>query len=231
MRASMKQRFKQGLTVVGARMSAPGLHQLQMIVNYMKLGRWMAKHDFEIERRVPNREVVFAAVAKRVRDMRVAYLEFGVHRGASLRYWSDALKNPHARLYGFDSFEGLPEDFDVDGPYVKGTFDVKGVMPTIDDPRVEFVKGWFEDTVPAFQVPEHEVLVIVLDADLYSSTDLALRQLRPFITIGTYIYFDDLSRPEHEPAAFARFMSDSGYRFRLVSVDYSLNNAFFERVR
>jgi len=217
---------------MGAWMPAPALHQLQTVVNYMKLGSWMAKNNFKIDRRVPNREAVFAAVAERVRDMRVLYLEFGVFRGASMRYWSNVLNNPDARLYGFDSFEGLPEDFDdVWGPYVKGTFDVKGAIPKIDDPRVEFVKGWFEHTLPTFQLPEHEVLVIVLDADLYSSTDCVLTHLRPFIKIGTFIYFDDMSRPNHEPAAFDKFVSESGYRFRLVSADYSFNNAFFERIQ
>jgi hypothetical protein len=231
MRKAVLQRFKQFLTILGAWMPAPGLHQLQMVVNYMKLGNWVAKNNFKIERRVPKRDAVFAAVAEQVRDMRVLYLEFGVFRGASMRYWSNVLKNPNARLYGFDSFEGLPEDFDVGGPHVKGTFDVKGAIPKIDDPRVEFVKGWFEHTLPTFQLPEHEALVIVLDADLYSSTDCVLHHLSPFVNIGDFIYFDDMSRPDHEPAAFKKFISESGYRFRLVSADYSLNTAFFERIQ
>jgi len=225
------QLFKRCLTIVGARMSAHGLHQLQMVINYMKLGSWMAENDFHIERRVPDRSAVFAAVAKQVHDKQVLYLEFGVFRGASMRYWSSALKHPKTRLHGFDSFEGLPEDFDVDGPYVKGTFDVGGEIPQIDDSRVQFFKGWFDEVLPTYQLPDHEVLVIVLDADLYSSTLYVLRHLRPFITPGTFIYFDDMSRPDHEPRAFREFMKESGLGFRLVSADYSLNTAFFECVK
>jgi hypothetical protein len=231
MRKTALQRFKQFLTIAGVRISAHRLHQLRMVVNYMNLGRWMAKNNFHIERRVPDRYVVFAAVAEQVCDKRVLYLEFGVFRGAVMRYWSSALKHPDARLHGFDSFEGLPEDFDVDGPYVKGTFDVKGEIPKIDDPRVEFFKGWFDEVLPTYQLPEHELLVVVLDADLYSSTQYVLRYLRPFIKPGTFIYFDDMSRPDHEPAAFEEFIKESGIRFRLVSVDYSLNTAFFECVK
>ena len=231
MRKMVLQRFKQFLTIVGARMSARRLHQLQMVVNYMKLGRWMVRNNFHIERRVPNRSAVFGAVAGRVRDKQVLYLEFGVFRGASMRYWSSALTHPDARLHGFDSFEGLPEDFDVDGPHVKGTFDVKGEIPQIDDSRVEFFRGWFDKVLPTYQLPEHEVLVIVLDADLYSSTQYVLHHLRPFMKPGTFIYLDDMSRPDHEPRAFEEFVKEGGVRVRLVSADYSLNTAFFECVK
>jgi hypothetical protein len=231
MEKALIQRFKQFLTIIGTWISAPRLHQLQLGINYLKLGRWMAKNGFKIKRRVLHRDDVFAAVAEQVRDTQVLYLEFGVFKGASTRYWSNALKNPASRLFGFDSFEGLPEDFDGEGPYMKGTFDVKGAIPQIDDPRVEFVKGWFEDTLPTFQVPEHEALVIIMDADLFSSTDCVLQHLRPFIKIGTFIYFDEMSRPDHEPAAFKKFILETGYLFRLESADYSLNRVFFKRIQ
>jgi hypothetical protein len=223
--------FKRLLTIVGAPLSVRRLHQLQMVVNYMKLGRWMAENDFKVEPRVPDRFAVFDAVAEQVRDKQVLYLEFGVFTGESMRYWSRALKRPDSRLHGFDSFEGLPEDFDVDGgPYPKGTFNRGGEIPLIDDSRVQFFKGWFDEVLPMYQLPEHEVLVIVLDADLYSSTVYVLRHLSQFITSGTFIYFDDMSRPDHEPRAFKEFMNESGREFRLVSTDYSLNNSFFECV-
>jgi hypothetical protein len=214
--------------MIGARLSPARLHQIQMMVNYMRLGNWMARHGYRVARRLPDRYAVFEVVAEQVRHKRVLYLEFGVFQGASMRYWASALKHPEARLHGFDSFEGLPEDMDMDGPYLRGTFDVKGQIPQIDDPRVEFFKGWFEATLPAYRPPEHEVMVIVIDADLYSSTQCVLRYLGPLIKAGDFLYFDDMSRPEHEPRAFEEFVRESGRRFRLVAVDYSLNNAFFE---
>jgi hypothetical protein len=74
--------FKKFLTQIGARMSAHSLHQLQMVINYMKLGRWMVKNNFPVQKRLPDREAVFAAVADQVRDRQVLYLEFGVYQGA-----------------------------------------------------------------------------------------------------------------------------------------------------
>ncbi len=231
MKRELFERFKQLLTACGAQISAGTLHRLQMVVNYLRLGRWMKANGFRTKRRVANRAAVFAAVADRVRDRPVLYLEFGVYRGASMRYWSGALRHPESRLHGFDSFEGLPEDFDVDGPYVKGTFDLQGASPRIDDPRVRFFKGRFAEVLPSYRLPAHEVLVIVLDADLYTSTRYVLRQLQPQITPGAFLFLGDLSRPEHEPRAFREFMAESGLRFRVVAASYSLNAAFFECVR
>ena len=222
--------FKRLLTIAGAQISSSMLHQLQMVVNYMKLGRWMVANDFAVEQRVRNRSSVFAVVAEQVRNKQVLYLEFGVFKGASMRYWSGALTNPSSTLVGFDSFEGLPDDFDVDGPYTKGSFDQNGEIPVINDSRVKFIKGWFNEVLPSYQVPKHEVLVIVLDADLYSSTQCVLHHLCDVITPGTYIYFDDMSRPDHEPKAFREFIKQSGLRFRPIAADYSLNYMFFECV-
>jgi hypothetical protein len=171
---------------------------------------------------------VFAAVAPEFKDKRVLYLEFGVYKGNSMRWWSRTLTNPESHLHGFDSFEGLPEAFDdAGGKYAKGWFSTSGNIPQIDDPRVKFFTGWFDQTLPTYQLPEYDVLVITLDADLYSSTIYVLHQLRPYIKAGTYVYFDDMSRPDHEPRAMDEFMQETGLKFRPLAADVTLNNAFF----
>ena len=229
-KSTLLDSLKQSLASVGSRLPDRALHGLQMAVNYMKLGRWMEEHGFRFPIRARGRRAVFGVVADRVRNRKVLYLEFGVYRGVSMRYWSEALRNPESRLHGFDSFEGLPEDFDVAGGYPKGRFSTGGAPPAIDDPRVTFYKGWFEDTLPSYELPEHDVLVVNMDADLYSSTIYVLRELRSAFRAGTFLYFDDLSRPEHEPRAFHEFMRESGLAFRPVCADRSLNRAFFECV-
>jgi hypothetical protein len=52
----------------------------------------------------------------------IDFLEFGVYRGHSIRFWSQMNRDPQSRFIGFDSFEGLPEDWL--GKHTKGTFDV-----------------------------------------------------------------------------------------------------------
>ena len=223
--------LKRALTLVGARTPDWALHGSQMAVNYLKLGRWMRHNSFVAPKRVSKRFEVFDEVANAVKDKQVLYLEFGVFAGATMRYWSRALKHPGSILHGFDSFEGLPEDFDVNGRYPKGHFDVGGQLPNIEDPRVRFFKGWFEETLPGYEVPSHEVLVLNLDADLYSSTKTVFDRLEQYIVPGTYIYFDDMSRPDHEPRAFKEFMEATCKKFEIVVADSSLNRAFFRCIK
>ncbi|TMM25517.1 MAG: class I SAM-dependent methyltransferase [Actinobacteria bacterium] len=218
------------MTLTGARTPSGVLYSLQMALNYLRLGRWMREHGFEFTERLPRRGALYDFIAERIRDRKVLYLEFGVHRGWSMRYWSEALRHPEAMLHGFDSFVGLPEDFDAPGGYPKGHFSTGGAAPEIADSRVTFHVGWFEETLPSYELPEHEILVVNLDADLYSSTIYVLRHLRDEIHPGTLLFLDDMSRPDHEPKAFAEFMDESGLRFRPVAADRSLNHACFECV-
>ena len=142
--------------------------------------------------------------------------------------WSQALKNPNSHLHGFDSFEGLPANYDdVGGKYIKGWFSTGGQIPKVEDPRVKFFKGWFEETLPEYGLPEHDVLVINLDADLYASTIYVLRSLKDRIRSGTYVYLDDMSRPDHEPRAFEEFMAETGLKFKPLAADVTLNNELF----
>jgi len=230
MENSLLRFLKYLLTLVGSKLSRHYLHQFQMVTNYLILGKWMSEHNFYFNYRVRNRNEVFSAVVNQVRNEPILYLEFGVFKGASMKYWSTELKHPDTKLHGFDSFEGLPEDFDLYGPHTRGKFDLAGVPPTIEDNRVQFFKGLFHKVLPNYSIPKHNILVINMDADLYSSTIYVLRYLRPFIKRGTFIYFDNMSRPEHEPKAFAEFIKESGLKFKPVCADQSLNNAFFQCV-
>ena len=87
------------------------------------------------------------AVATIGRDAPVRYLEFGVHQGGSLRRFAEAFRHPDARFVGFDSFVGLPEAW---SGMAAGTFGTGGKPPQIDDARVSFVKGWFQNSAPDF---------------------------------------------------------------------------------
>jgi len=187
----------------------------------------MRDHGFHFDQLLPDRWAIFDVVISRVQDKRALYLEFGVFRGRTIRYWSTKLRNPDARLHGFDSFEGLPEDW---GPHTKGTFGVSGKLPEIADSRVQFFKGWFDQVLPNYSVPDHDVLILIMDADMYTSTAYVLRHLRPYIRRGTFIYFDELNHVEDEPKAFHEFMEASSLRFKPVCADKALNRAFFECV-
>ena len=105
-------------------------------------------------------------------DTELLYLEFGVAKGASLTRFASKFRNPATKLVGFDSFTGLPEPW---AKYDAGHFSLKGSPPSIADSRVEFVEGWFQNSVPTFfagRLSEclRPTVLIHYDADLYSST-------------------------------------------------------------
>ena len=95
-------------------------------------------------------------------------------------------------------FEGLPEDFSKNWP--KGRFDVGGATPQIDDERVTFVKGWFQNALPGLLngFTPRSRLVVHNDSDLYSSTLFALVSLHTILVAGTVIIFDEYTMPTHE---------------------------------
>lgn len=121
------------------------------------------------------------------------WAEFGVATGRSANWFLKLLKKD-GKLHLFDSFEGLPEDWDlnVDGSQVhrKGTFSRNGVAPHIDDDRAVIHQGWFSETLPVEF--EEQLGFVHLDADLYSSTRDALAGIKDFIGPGTVLVFDEL---------------------------------------
>jgi len=113
-----------------------------------------------------------SAVERLGADTNILYLEFGVARGASIIRFASKFIHPDARFIGFDSFVGLPEAW---AKYEIGHFSLNGQPPRVADSRVEFSKGWFQNSVPVFfqhQLSEklRPTILIHYDADLYSST-------------------------------------------------------------
>jgi hypothetical protein len=130
------------------------------------------------------------------RDQPIDYLEFGVAHGKSIREMTQIFTAPDARFYGFDSFVGLPEKWLM---HDVGAFSNRGLFPEINDDRVQFVKGWFQNSVPAFfssfsKQPGRPTLVH-FDADLYSSTLFLLASLW-FNLDDYYFLMDDFIHDE-----------------------------------
>jgi hypothetical protein len=217
------------LTRLGAVCGDRVIYNLNGAFNYLHVGWWLRSHGLEPAVVLPSRERLFDLVASRIADRDVLYLEFGVHTGASIRHWSRLLRNPRSRLHGFDSFMGLPHDWTLEG-HERGHFSTGGIVPTVDDPRVEFFPGWFEETLPRYEWPEHDVLVVMLDADLYSSTSTVLAQVRERLVPGSFLYFDQFHHRSDELRAFAELVDEHDLRFRLVGATRELTSVMFERL-
>jgi len=143
--------------------------------------------DFEGLPSWPRLEQLSKSVA--LREVGFA-LEFGVFNGNSLNHLATLVKEQN--FYGFDSFEGLPEDWMLTDTHKnpKGLF--KTVVPEVCD-NVQLVIGWFSDTLPGW-LEKHQgnVGFLHMDADLYSSTKYVLETLNNRIVKGTVIVFDEL---------------------------------------
>lgn len=116
-------------------------------------------------------------------------LEFGCYSGTSINYFAKRL--PNCKLVGFDSFEGLPEDWHGHHA-VKGSFGRKGVMPNVLK-NVELIPGWFDDSVPQFleNTPSLQVPFIHIDSDTYKSATTVLSSMRHYMHSGMLILFDE----------------------------------------
>jgi hypothetical protein len=143
-------------------------------------------------------------------------MELGVWRGESFREIC-ALAHPR-KVYGFDWFRGLPEDWGAPG--TAGTGDLDGAIPDCPD-NGEFVVGLVQDTLPQFLRHQHgDVAFVHFDLDLYSSTYFGLSQLGHRFKRGAILAFDEIDRDvrnmNHEQAAFREWLEEAPFDFELL---------------
>jgi predicted O-methyltransferase YrrM len=144
-------------------------------------------------------------------------LEFGVEKGASIT----CLGNATARhVHGFDSFEGLPEDWQGTAE-TKGKFSLAGKLPQVPA-NVTLHKGWFDATLPGFLVQNPEPAAFIhIDCDIYSSAHTVLTTLERRIGPGTVIVFDEyFNYPgwrQHEYKAFQEFTEATGMSYEYLA--------------
>ena len=158
-------------------------------------------------------------LAERVRDVPGCIVECGVWRGGMIAGIAELL-GPERAYILFDSFEGLPPAQAIDGPgALAWQADREGpayydncsapleaaqtAMGMSGARKVELVRGWFRDTMPAF-TPAAPVALLRLDGDWYESTILSLTHLYPhmarrgLIVVDDYYTWDGCSRAVHE---------------------------------
>jgi Methyltransferase domain len=137
-------------------------------------------------------------------------LEFGVATGVSIRWLADRPQMRDRHLYGFDSFQGLPEPW---GRYEVGHFACD--PPAVPD-NVELVVGLFADTLPPFLETHDGVAALIhIDCDLYASVRTVLDLLAPRIVANTVIVMDEYwIVPEHEQRAFEEWLAAHGRKCR-----------------
>ena len=149
-------------------------------------------------------------------------LEFGVGGGKSINAIADAVVN--REVHGFDSFEGLPEDWSGHLE-TKGSFTRKGKPPKVRS-NVRLHKGWFAETIKKFKEEHKEPIAFLhVDCDIYNSTREVLWNLSDRLILGTIIEFDEYFNypnwQQHEYKAWQEFVKKFGIQYRYIAITAS----------
>lgn len=195
--------------------------KLSILINILQSGRILNK--FSNKKTLKTRLDLYKYLNNDLlKNEKIDYLEFGVYQGHSMGDWITLNTNKFSRFVGFDSFTGLPSDWTkLSGTLSKGYFTTKGEIPLhlLEDERVKFTKGFFQDTLDPFltRFEFKNQLVINIDADLYASTLYVLTILNKHINPDTIIIFDEFTSGD-ECGALADY-SDSYLReFEVIAV-------------
>lgn len=203
------------------------LEFVEILNQNAKVSSWIRKHRAATPG-FDGRESLYNHLSREViGEAPIDYLEFGVREGGTMRSWLRLNAHPDSRFFGFDTFTGLPEKW---GTWDKGAFDAGGKLPEIDDDRVQFLPGLFQQTLPGFlrDFTPRSRLVINNDSDLYSSTLYVLTVLHALLVPGTIVIFDEFSSPLHEFRAFHDFLAAYMREATPIAmnIDYAIQVAF-----
>ena len=144
------------------------------------------------------------------------FYEYGVWRGEAFQHLIKTFK----KGYGFDTFEGIPEDWHDEKA---GTYSSDGNIPQIEGG--EFIVGKFEDTLPGFfSQPRPKASIINFDADLYSSTICALNFSKPVIDKHTILIFDEFiinkNWEQDEYKALNEFCLNNNCTYEVLAISF-----------
>lgn len=211
------------------RIFSPLNNIFQFVRNFNQLKHWISRVDkkgllindyYSPKRDYKKRFKLYETVSAHfnLAQKELIYLEFGVASGQSFFWWLKQNQNASSRFWGFDTFEGLPEDW---GGYKKGEMSHGLNELKHQDSRAEFVKGIFQDTLPGFLQERGSQIagkskLIHLDADLFSSTIFSLSQLYPFLAKGDIILFDEFNVANHEFLAYKIFTESFYVKLKLI---------------
>jgi O-methyltransferase len=233
--------FKDFLLYTGIlRLLSPFNNLFLFIRNFNKLKAWIGKNNtkdllindyYVFKRNYQKRFDLYNVIAThyQLNQKSLVYLEFGVASGNSFFWWTAKNLHPDSKFWGFDTFEGLPENW---GGYKKG--DMSHALGDLkqEDPRAGFIKGTFQETLTGFIAVNQQDLqtkpkLIHMDADLFSSTIFTLSQLYPFLNKGDIILFDEFNVANHEFFAFKIFTESFYVKLKLIGAQNNFYQTAF----
>lgn len=161
------------------------------------------------------------------------FVELGVAGGAGCRLFGNALSHIGKVFSGFDSFEGLEEDWTgIQSGRAAGAFSQGGELPGVPG-NVTLIKGMVQDTLPTYleETGKAPFSFVHMDMDTYTPTRFALEAIRPRLIKGSIILFDELygypGWRHHEYKALIETLDPECYQF----ISFSTESVAIEMLR
>tara|TARA_X000001036_G_scaffold367355_1_gene352530 strand:- start:142 stop:846 length:705 start_codon:yes stop_codon:yes gene_type:complete len=146
------------------------------------------------------------------------FLEFGVYKGDSINLFGNFLSQHGKKIYGFDSFEGLEEEWNFNDYNPIGTFSLNKKSPKVLK-NVSLIQGKVQSTLENFLKDKKDKKIIFahLDMDTYTPTKYTLNKIKPFLQKGSVILFDEFygfpNWQHHEYKAFSEEFKKDEYKY------------------
>lgn len=200
---------------------------------------WNSHQNVLLRRQSLSRLLYYSDLYKMILDVPGVICEFGVHWGATLSTLINlrGMFEPynHSRhIYGFDTFAGFASVHDKDGAeHKEGHFAVsagyeavleeileiqESFNPVSHIRKFKLIKGDASKTCHTWldENPHAIVSMLILDMDVYEPTLEVLQALRPRLTRGSLLVFDELSAPNWpgETLALQETFGLAGLRLR-----------------
>ena len=153
------------------------------------------------------------------KDEENLFLEFGVYKGESTNFFSKHLMK---KLYAFESFKGLDEDW-------LGSHHAAGDFGDIEIPKlnknVDLIIGYVQDTLPKFILDNKnsKISFVHMDVDVYLTTKFILKEIKPYLNDKAIICFDEFYNYQGwklgEFKAFTELFSEDEYSYKCFAVE------------
>ena len=222
-------------------------------LNLDNFGRdWNFHTNVTMQRQTLSRVLHYNYLYQKILNTPGVILEFGVQFGATLSLLMSLRGiyepfNHRRHIVGFDTFEGFKapnkmrdgdawqeQDYRVPEGYedaLEKVLDLHELnCPISNLKKFTLVKGDASETVPQWveENPHAIIALAIFDMDLYQPTKDALKAIKPLLTKGSVLVFDELNVAQFpgETEAVRELLSTSNVR--LQRTQFSPNSAWME---
>jgi hypothetical protein len=170
------------LSILGSK-----IYLFKSVVECVEFRYWAINKFPKIKVTTTKYSLLNEIIERNLTSSKLNFFEFGVAFGETTKFLTDKVRT-HFSYTGFDTFEGLPSPW---RNLPKGAITAGGEIPSIQDERILFVKGFVEKTVPGIQINSIDTNIFLFDLDLFSPTLFVYQEIKKYIKRGDVLYFDE----------------------------------------